>query len=191
VSGARGSHTGSADWINTCRPRHCPACRTAGTASFLGRTVPSVVSASVSARTRRRVSGPVPSLPKPNVSPSGLISCSTGLRLARAGPMWMLTDSSRPSVARRCPSMLSAAGPVILTRSRSSTLDAPVRSAATTASRLSRAVRDCGSAYRRTAAAATRRDVFGTSSRGRRASGTTRYSAIGSPGPPAVSHGAG
>jgi hypothetical protein len=69
--------------------------------------------------------------------------------------------------------MLSPIGPVIRTRSRSSTPDAPVRSAATTASRLSLAVRDCGSAYRRTAAAATRRDVDGTSRRGRRASGTT------------------
>ena len=72
--------------------------------------------------------------------------------------------------------MLSAAGPVTRIRSRSSTADAPVRSAATTASRLSSAGRDCGSAYRRTAAAATRRRPAGTSSRGRRAFGTTRYS---------------
>lgn len=87
--------------------------------------------------------------------------------------------------------MLCENGPVTLIRSRSSTPDAPVRTAATTASRLSFAVRDCGSAYRRTAAAATRRDTDGTSRRGRRASGTTRYSAIGVPGAPSVRQGAG
>ena len=101
VSGARGSQTGSADWTSTCRPRHCPACSTRGTVSRVSPALPSAISAAVSARTRRRVSGPVPSLAKPNVSPSGPISCSTGLRLARAGPMWMLTASSRPSASRR------------------------------------------------------------------------------------------
>jgi hypothetical protein len=87
--------------------------------------------------------------------------------------------------------MLEENGPVTRTRSRSSRAEAPVRTAATTASRFSRAARDCGSAYRRTAAAATRREADGTSSRGRRASGTTRYSAIGVPGDPSVRQGHG
>jgi hypothetical protein len=101
VSGARGSQTGSADWISTVSPRHSLASSTRGTISLVRRLPPSVASAAVSARTRARVSGPVPSLPKPNVSPSGPISCSTGLRFARAGPMWTLTASSRPSCSLR------------------------------------------------------------------------------------------
>ena len=42
--------------------------------------------------------------------------------------------------------MLDENGPVTRIRSRSSTAEAPVRTAATTASRLSLAARDCGSA---------------------------------------------
>ncbi len=90
--------------------------------------------------------------------------------------------------------MLAETGPVTRIRSRNTSRSARACTAATTALRFRRAIRDCGSAYRRTAAAATDGDAFGTSSRGRCAFGTTRYSAIRLRSPSssrAVRHGCG
>ena len=169
-AGRRGRHAGNASCTSTWCPCHCPECSTRGTTTVDSRAYRSAVSATVSARTSRRVSALVPSFAKPTVVPSGASNCRTGLRLARAGPMWTDTVRSRSSTRRRCSSMLSA--PVTVMRSRSRARSAPVRNARAARSRLNRAERAAGCAYRRTAPAATRREPAGTSSRGLRAFGT-------------------
>ncbi len=82
-------------------------CSSRGAVSSVRPALVTAVSAVASDLHQLRVSGAVPSLAKPNVCPSGASSCSTGLRLARAGPMWTLRCSSVPSTPRRYASIAS------------------------------------------------------------------------------------
>ena len=134
VSVERGSQIGNADCTSTSCSRHWPACSTRGTVRAWKRLL-------IERAERRRLRShqiagqrPDAELDEPDrVARWRTSSCSTGFRLARAGPMWTLKASEPPSTFARYVSIESAvpcSGTVTWTLSRSRALDAPVRSAA-------------------------------------------------------------
>ncbi len=135
---------------------------------------------------RRRVSSLTLTLTKPRVPPRRSSTCRTGFLFARAGPpRWTLTTMS-PRCSRRYCSIVGASPSSAWRRgmptvSLMMTSATPVRMAKARASRLSQPAVEPGSLYRRTAAAADTRGLLGTSRRGVRALGTTRYSSWSRP----------